>query len=822
MSSDHPHQPCPFENCGSSDAFNWNEEGYGFCHSCGQSYPSSKGLKVFDWVEQTYPVRKRNMKREVKHSSYKDIRGLDEDVAKLYGIQRQYDEDGEWIQDAFKYPNNVKYRDTAPAGGDKKFWFKNKGIAPLDLFGPDFNAGSSKRIYITEGECFPPTAQVLTPEGWVSFQELGDQKVYQVTQDGYGEFVSPLAYVDKNYTGDLISYNSGSYHSCTTEGHNLVRLYKGGFKKYKSTKRIDLPVPRVLGGSNDRLPDTDKYRFWIMVSADFTLRSGGDIYGGFKKTRKIERAESILNTLGIRYVKSELQNGYTSFYIHRGQGLEWVKKELPWEIVFRSDRNILLEEIIHWDGNQVKGRNQSEYSTVLDHNAEVVQTLAHNCGYVSTIIRRSNQFGSWLKVSILYGKTYSTTQQGYTRTKYSGRVMCVTVPSGLLLVRQGLSISISGNCDAASLFQILGKTYPVKSLPSASIGDKFIKHNHAYLDSFQEIVYAGELDKAGKGAAERLYQAYPTKFWYVPMSKHKDANDFLTAGDGDDLKWAALKPQRYSPDNFFSGDFEVEKAIRSENPYEYIPTGHEGLDNKIRGLVKGGVTFVKAERGLGKTEVVRFFEVCLLRNSDANIALLHAEEQKSTTYRSMATYELGVNVRTKEDAHKRGISEEQVIEAAKRITQGDRTLIFEMRSADPPEKVLEYMRLACGVYGAEYIMIDHIQRLAYMSSQGVDGATAMLTTLGAQAAQLAKEYNVGIIFISQVNSDGRTKYASALEEEAIISIKLSRNVESEDPVERNKTELYVDKNRPFSKLGPAGALFYDEETTLVSEFQFDV
>jgi hypothetical protein len=40
-----------------------------------------------------------------------------------------------------------------------------------------------------------------------------------------------------------------------------------------------------------------------------------------------------------------------------------------------------------------------------------------------------------------------------------------------------------------------------------------------------------------------LYQAFPDKFWYVPMSKHKDANDFLQAGDAKDLMWAAKKPQ---------------------------------------------------------------------------------------------------------------------------------------------------------------------------------------------------------------------------------------------------------------------------------------
>jgi replicative DNA helicase len=193
------------------------------------------------------------------------------------------------------------------------------------------------------------------------------------------------------------------------------------------------------------------------------------------------------------------------------------------------------------------------------------------------------------------------------------------------------------------------------------------------------------------------------------------------------------------------------------------------------------------------------------------------EEMKSTTYRAMATYELGVNVRTKDDAAENGISEDKVVEAAKLATKGERTIVFEMRSHDDPLKLLEYIRLAATVYGAGYIFIDHVQRLAYLSNTGVDGATSTLTTLGSRAAQLAKELNIGVIFISQVNDDGRTKYAASLEEEAIICIKIDRDTETDDEVLQNTTNFILDKNRPFAKLGHAGSVYYDPETTILTE-----
>lgn len=546
MAKENPHKTCPYNECGSSDAFSWNsDKQIGKCHSCGNGYPMSakkmrqEGLTLIEGSREMYPLKEkleniRNVK--VTKSTFKGIRGIDPDVAKLYGIQLQLDENGKPVRYAFKHQNNVKYRshedrvDHLPDGKTKAYWAKESG-KPFDhLFGPQFNAGSSNRIYVTEGEF-----------------------------------------------------------------------------------------------------------------------------------------------------------------------------------------------------------------------------------------------------------------------------------------------------DAASLYQILEKKFPVVSLPSATPSTACLENMHRYLSNFKEIVYAGELsDKAGKESADRMHSMFPDKMKFVSMTTYKDANEFLTNGAEKDLFWAAMKPSMYTPDNFYIGDAAVKKAILEENPYGYVPTGHKGFDRLGRGLVKGGITFIKALRGTGKTELIRFFEYGLLKNSTANIALLHMEEPKSLTYRAMASYDLGLNVRTKEDAEANNVSEEEVIKAATDVLQDNRTIVFEMRSSDEPEAILDYVRTAATVYGAEYIFVDHVQRLAYLSKAGVEQATAVLTKLGANMAQLCKELDIGVIFISQVNDDGRTKYAAALEEEAIVCVKLERDTESEDEVTRNTTNFIFDKNRPFSKLGDAGSVYFDGETTILSEVKFDV
>ena len=57
MSNDTPHSPCPYEDCASSDAFNWNDDGYGFCHSCHQSYPTKNMPAIFGWAKEEYPLK---------------------------------------------------------------------------------------------------------------------------------------------------------------------------------------------------------------------------------------------------------------------------------------------------------------------------------------------------------------------------------------------------------------------------------------------------------------------------------------------------------------------------------------------------------------------------------------------------------------------------------------------------------------------------------------------------------------------------------------------------------------------------------------------
>jgi KaiC/GvpD/RAD55 family RecA-like ATPase len=372
--------------------------------------------------------------------------------------------------------------------------------------------------------------------------------------------------------------------------------------------------------------------------------------------------------------------------------------------------------------------------------------------------------------------------------------------------------------DTPSAFQMLNTgSYlnPVISIPSAKPTGKLWENCQKYLNSFEEIILAVDNDEAGRQVASEMFDLFGPKLYTVNFGDLKDANDFLEEGKGKAFVDAWWRKTKFSPAGFTAGAESWLKALEEENPYTYTPTPISEFNVRARGLVKGGITILKALPGSGKSSLLRMFMHDLVANRGVPVAALMMEEMKSITARAMATQALGANVMTKEDAVNNGISEEKVAEAVMGMVEGDKFVSFEVNPQDPIHDTLEKCKQAVLFYGVEYIFIDHLQRLAYLA--GTDTATANLTELGVKLTEFAKRKDIGIVCISHVNEDKRTKYAASIEEEAIVVIELDRDRNAKDLDEQNTSYLVAQKNRPFGSTGPAGALTYDPETTILKE-----
>ena len=161
-----PHQPCPYLDCGSSDAFSFNTDGYGRCHSCKRGYPSKDAMHP--WAKEKYPTMEkdgvdnlRSMIRPVPTSqrTYKEFRGI---TAKT---MEEFDVVSDDFTQEYTYPSGGK---KVRMLADKKFFTKD-GFKGDELFGMNlFPAGCSKFVTITEGELDAMSAWQMLKSNWTT------------------------------------------------------------------------------------------------------------------------------------------------------------------------------------------------------------------------------------------------------------------------------------------------------------------------------------------------------------------------------------------------------------------------------------------------------------------------------------------------------------------------------------------------------------------------------------------------------------------------------------------------------------------------------
>ena len=376
-----------------------------------------------------------------------------------------------------------------------------------------------RTVILCEGQCFRGDTEILTKEeGWITFGKYTNQTVMQVNDSFNGEFVKPLAYIKKPFNGELLYVErGGNYESLTTPNHNIVYVdVKNRIIKREAQdmpKNIIGKIPTAITHNGDGIGLTkDQIALCIAVSADATIdirkntrqkaKEKRYARSAFKKQRKVDRLRNILESLGMEYSCTSISGGYTSICFPLP---DWcVGRFFPMDWIWKStleEKQFIISEMVYWDGNFVKGRNQTEYVSKYYENAKFIQTIAHTCGIMSTIMKKEDSLGLRYKVSVLHTKN-SVSWQGITPKKipHNGYVYCVSVPSRMILVRHNGRISVSGNCDSIRMHQH-GFTNTLSIINS--------KINQPQIDilkmmGVRNIINFLDPDEAGKTGGEKL------------------------------------------------------------------------------------------------------------------------------------------------------------------------------------------------------------------------------------------------------------------------------------------------------------------------------
>ena len=319
-------------------------------------------------------------------------------------------------------------------------------------------------------DCYSEDTEILTSNGWKLFKDINlDTKVAQY-DNGQISFVSPIEYFNREYNGDMINFKSSlnRIDLLVTPNHKMLRVtLEGQFKQIlaKDLNPSSLYKWKVSGlkeGMADNLSDYE--RFLIAYQADGSgprkgcTGTGGHFTSrlGFTKERKISRMRNILNNTGLEFkeVIHPARPDYTIFYVKSENTLPKTFNWVNLENISSNYARQFLNEVRNWDASS-NGDSSFYYVSTNKFNVDVIQSLAVLAGYTTNLEHRVDTRKEHFSDTYRLNIRLSTDQVGERSIKkeiikYSGRVYCVKVPSGFVVVRRNNKVVVSGNCGKTS------------------------------------------------------------------------------------------------------------------------------------------------------------------------------------------------------------------------------------------------------------------------------------------------------------------------------------------------------------------------------------
>lgn len=370
-----------------------------------------------------------------------------------------------------------------------------------------------------------------------------------------------------------------------------------------------------------------------------------------------------------------------------------------------------------------------------------------------------------------------------------------------------------GEYDAMSVYQMLGSQYPSVSVGSASSAKKDVSADYEYVNSFERIYICFDNDEPGQRAAQEVAKLFDfNKVYLVSLSKYKDANDFLNNGEANLFVKSWWAARRFLPEGIISSYTEIDSIIDNDAEKPSVPYPYQQLEEMTYGIRLGEFNLFKAPEGIGKTEIFRSLEYHLLKTTDANIGIIHLEENKSRIIKGLVGYEIKTPVHLPD----RAISKQELKELYRTVTKRDeRVHIYNHFGSTNPDDILNAVRFLAGSCDCKYIFLDHIT-MVVTGIQGDDERRA-LDYISTRMAMMVEELDFTLFCISHVNDDGQTRGSRNIAKVANLVVNLSRDKMAQDPEVRNTTYLDIEKNRYSGRTGRCCELLFDPDSFTLSE-----
>ncbi len=343
-----------------------------------------------------------------------------------------------------------------------------------------------KMPHLMLGKCFSPETEVLTTKGFERFESVTGQ-VLQVA-DGGLEPTDAQPFV-QDYAGPMVVQDGDMLNFCVTPNHDMIttlgKVEAGAMLATARTRPV-WHIPMVQKGSRQDLNIADDdLRLAGYIAADGHFNGYRQFIVSVSKQRKMDAlrtlnpiAERVVHSKGavaandVREIRSNFDKISFTFSTERVHKVLGTDKVLVTDTLSKlscRQARILFDAWQEFDGyTNLKTGGKRIYTSRIDH-IQAIELLAVAAGYsvntrkerVSDISAKPNYRLTISEPSAAPVVLPHADRPGIRRIAENptGKVWCVTVPSGKIVVRRNGFSMLCGNCAEALA---LRKAFPAE------------------------------------------------------------------------------------------------------------------------------------------------------------------------------------------------------------------------------------------------------------------------------------------------------------------------------------------------------------------------
>lgn len=307
-------------------------------------------------------------------------------------------------------------------------------------------------------DCYSDDTLFLTDYGWKPIEAIKQGAlVAQVEEDGSYTFVQPSKIVDEYYEGEMYKYVDfhGKMDLLVTPNHRMVYKqfdnwkvdYAENCKPNNYTKQFIRSAKAQNKGR--KLSFIERLNIAFQADGSYQIGVNSSIRFSFSKIRKIQRLENLLKENNIEYTTYNLSDGKIEFNVKIDKSQ--VCKNFNWVKINDLCSNWcqeFIEELSHWDSS-IRNEGRIKFDTTNNVVVQVVELIALSAGYGCLISEykdeRSELFSKVYTANILLNNNLGGQSITVEKTDYKGNIICVTVPTGKIVVKRNRCTMVCGN-----------------------------------------------------------------------------------------------------------------------------------------------------------------------------------------------------------------------------------------------------------------------------------------------------------------------------------------------------------------------------------------